>query len=290
MQRGWIKNYRKELKSDVWAMPPIYARVWQLLKLSVNFEEKKVPMRDGSFMVIKPGQHLTSVRTIANSVGWYERGLWKEPNPKTIQDVLEWLEKQNMITLDHGKGNRKFTLITLVNWDIYQRENDCEETETVDQGNNEESDNEQMMDINNKYNNANNDKEKKEEKEKNKSMYLMDEDKYSEGFESFWLSYPRRIEKKRAYRVWKQRLKEKVVEEDMISAALNYGKYSRDRNLEERFIKHPATFLGKDKPFEEFILSIPEGLKKEAAARNVSKAMDLYERVQAGGLGEVELW
>jgi hypothetical protein len=40
MQMGWVKNYRKELKSDVWAMPPMYARVWQYLMLSANFEEK----------------------------------------------------------------------------------------------------------------------------------------------------------------------------------------------------------------------------------------------------------
>jgi hypothetical protein len=95
---GWVKNYRKELKSDVWAMPPMYARAWQYLMFSANFEEKKVPMRDGSFIVVKPGQYLTSIRTIANAVGWYERGIWKEPNPKTILDILDWLEKQNMVT------------------------------------------------------------------------------------------------------------------------------------------------------------------------------------------------
>ncbi len=55
MQKEWIKNYRKELKSDVWVMPPLYARVWQYLILSANFVEKKVPMRDGSFIVVKPG-------------------------------------------------------------------------------------------------------------------------------------------------------------------------------------------------------------------------------------------
>lgn len=55
----------------------------------VNLEERKVSMEDDSFVVIKLGQRLTFVRTIATAVGWYERGLWKEPNPKTIQDILE---------------------------------------------------------------------------------------------------------------------------------------------------------------------------------------------------------
>jgi hypothetical protein len=70
-------------------MPPLYARVWQYLMFSANFEERKVPMRDGSFIMVGPGQHLTSVRTIANAVGWYERGIWKETNPPTISDIRE---------------------------------------------------------------------------------------------------------------------------------------------------------------------------------------------------------
>jgi hypothetical protein len=210
---------------------------------------------DGSFVVVKPGQYLTSIRTIANAIGWFERGIWKEPNPKTIQDVFDWFEKQNMITLGHGNGNRQFTLITIVNWDLYQCEHDSKETSSDDEGNREELGNNQSLDINNNYNNANNEKETKEEKNIHTSSKNKDE--YSEAFETFetfWLSYPRRIEKKRAYGMWKARIKEKVKDGDMISAALNYGKYSRDRELEERYIKHPATFLGKDKPFEEFVL------------------------------------
>lgn len=284
MQSGWIKNYRKELKSDVWLMPPIYGRVWHQLLLSANFEEKRVPMRDGSFVTVKSGQHLTSIRTIANAVGWYERGIWKEPNPKTIQDVLEWLEKQNMITLEHGEGNRKFTLITIVNWELYQSENKSIDEELVDEGNSTVSEEKQLLEINNNYNNANNEKENKEKKEVNISS---DREEYSDEFESFWLSYPRKIEKKRAYRMWKARLKEKVRGEDMISAAANYNKYCMDRKLESSYIKHPATFLGRDRPFEEFIFGIPE---KEKMPRNVSNALNLFEMSKSNELREVELW
>lgn len=81
-------------------------------------------MRDGSFLEVKAGQHLTSVRSIAENVGWYERGVFKAPNPKTISSILEWLVKQNMIKIDRGKGNRQYTLITLLNWDSYQSNED----------------------------------------------------------------------------------------------------------------------------------------------------------------------
>lgn len=118
--KGFIKDYRKELQSDIWAMPPLYHRVWQYLKYKVNHEPNRIPMKDGSFLNIQPGQHLTSVRNIAQNVGWYERGVFKTPNPRTISSILEWLEKQNMIQIDRGKGNRQYTLVTIVNWEVYQ--------------------------------------------------------------------------------------------------------------------------------------------------------------------------
>lgn len=118
--KGFIKDYRQELKSDIWLMPPLYHRVWQWLKYMVNHEDNEIPMRDGSRMLIKKGQHLTSVRGIAQGVGWYEGARWKEPNPKTITSILKWMEQQGMITITRGKGNRQYTLITLENWGVYQ--------------------------------------------------------------------------------------------------------------------------------------------------------------------------
>ncbi|WP_370568976.1 hypothetical protein [Fictibacillus sp. 23RED33] len=122
--QGYIKDYRKELDSDIWLMPPLYHRTWQYLKYQVNHQENKIPMRDGSFLTIKKGQHLTSVRDIAKSTGWYEGAKWKEANPKTVDTILKWLEKHNMISIDRGKGNRQYTLISLLNWDSYQHFND----------------------------------------------------------------------------------------------------------------------------------------------------------------------
>lgn len=117
---GFIKDYRKELLSDIWLMPPLYHRVWQYLKYQVNHEDSKIPMKDGSFFDIKKGQKLTSIRQIARGVGYYEGLKWVEPNPKTISKIIEWLQKQEMISVERGKGNRQYTLITLLNWDSYQ--------------------------------------------------------------------------------------------------------------------------------------------------------------------------
>ncbi|GAC43468.1 hypothetical protein [Paenibacillus popilliae] len=123
---GWIKDYRQELESDIWSMPPLYHRIWQYLKYMVNHHENEIPMRDGTRVEVSPGQHMTSLRNIAKGVGWYERGIWKEPNVKTVSSVLGWLEKEGMITVD--SGNRKYTMISLVSWDIYQADDDIKVT------------------------------------------------------------------------------------------------------------------------------------------------------------------
>lgn len=158
--QGYIKDFRRELGSDVWMMPPLYHRVWQFLKYMVNHKDNEIPMRDGTKMMIKKGQHLTSVRGIAQAVGWYEGRKWKEPNPKTVTAILDWLEKQGMIKINRGKGNRQYTLITLINWDLYQsQEFEGNSKYTVDG-----SVREQSMDINknekNEVKNENNDRKK----------------------------------------------------------------------------------------------------------------------------------
>jgi predicted transcriptional regulator len=151
---GYIKDYRQELQSDIWKMPPLYHRVWQWLKYQVNHSPERIPMRDGTFLNIERGQKLTSVRTIAENVAWYEGYKYHEPNPKTISTILDWLVKNEMIQIERGKGNRQYTLITLINWDIYQSKQD--------KGNSKETVREHLTDINKNEKNEKN--EKKEEK------------------------------------------------------------------------------------------------------------------------------
>ena len=81
---GFIKDWRQELESDIWLMPPMYHRVWQWIKYSVNHSTGKIPNKDGTFTLIEPGQHATSYRLIAQGVGYYEGRKWKEPNVKLL--------------------------------------------------------------------------------------------------------------------------------------------------------------------------------------------------------------
>ena len=76
---------------------------------------------------------------------------------------------------------------------------------------------------------------------------------YPPEFEHFWSIYPRRVEKRRAYKAFKARLKQGAAVDDIIQAAKNYADYVRREGTEERFIKHPATFLGPSLPYEDWI-------------------------------------
>jgi hypothetical protein len=76
---------------------------------------------------------------------------------------------------------------------------------------------------------------------------------YPDEFEEFWKVYPRRIEKKKAFRNWQARIREGYSPSQLIEAAKKYATKCETENTLERYTKHPATFLGPDKPFEEFL-------------------------------------
>jgi hypothetical protein len=154
---GFIKDYRQELESEVWLMPPLYHRVWQWLKYNVNHTEANVPLRDGTTVLVKPGERITSIRKIAEGVAWYERGILKEPNPRTIAEILKWLKNKKMIIVSNGESNRQYTLVSLINWDVYQEKDNKSNGESNAQSNSKTTVRQQSVHINKK---EKNDKEK----------------------------------------------------------------------------------------------------------------------------------
>lgn len=118
------------------------------------------------------------------------------------------------------------------------------------------------------------------------SLTKTGKDGYTQEFEEFWKHYPRKIEKKRAFRAWKARLKEGIKAETLIQACKNYAIYCAKQHTEERYIKHASTFLGPDKPFEEYVNGIPETepiTKKEPKSWNVLRQLyNEYEQQERG--------
>ena len=107
---GWVKQHRKEIHSEIFGMAPLYYKVWQWLKMSVDR---------------KTGALTTSIGLIAQGVEWMERGVWKTPNRRTIVRILDWMVSRNMIT---RQSNATCTTLTLINWQAYQSRESTEVT------------------------------------------------------------------------------------------------------------------------------------------------------------------
>jgi phage replication O-like protein O len=95
---------------------------------------------------------------------------------------------------------------------------------------------------------------------------------YSEEFESFWKVYPRAIGKSTAYKAWNARRKEGGKPEDMIKAAENYRASCIAKGTEERYIKHPSTFLNPD--WAEYLGKA----EQQTMAKSASQMRDELER------------
>ena len=70
-------------------------------------------------------------------------------------------------------------------------------------------------------------------------------------FEEWWGVYPRKIGKPAARMAWNARLKEGVSLEDLQAALTNY--LTECEGQDDKFIKHPSTFLGKRQGYEDFL-------------------------------------
>jgi len=75
---------------------------------------------------------------------------------------------------------------------------------------------------------------------------------YTQDFEKFWSLYPRQIEKKSAFEKWNATLRKGVKPEALITGAMNYARKCFRERTEEKFIKHPKTFLGHNEYWREY--------------------------------------
>jgi predicted phage replisome organizer len=76
---------------------------------------------------------------------------------------------------------------------------------------------------------------------------------YPPDFETFWASYPLKKEKRGALKAWKARLKEGIEPADLIAAGRAYAAECERKRTAPDYIKHPATFLGPNEPWRDYI-------------------------------------
>ena len=115
MGQGWIKLHRKIRECDaIWDDKPFSrGQAWIDLLLMANHEDKEV-LFDGSIYEVKRGQRLTSIRKLSEQWGWSRTKTGK---------FLNELEKAEMLLV---KSDTKKTVLTLVNYDFYQLNDETE--------------------------------------------------------------------------------------------------------------------------------------------------------------------
>jgi hypothetical protein len=134
MHRGHLLDWRKEVDSAIWLMPPLFYKVWKYILKRANYKDTTLPLRQGGTIDLKRGQFLTTLRDIADGISWYERNRKVVPNPNQIRRILKWMEEQEMIVIEkinltrssrapnekQGFRNNPPTLITILNYSHYQ--------------------------------------------------------------------------------------------------------------------------------------------------------------------------
>lgn len=78
---------------------------------------------------------------------------------------------------------------------------------------------------------------------------------YTKDFETFYKVYPRHVGKGDAYKKYRARINDGYSPEELLTAATNYARECTKQGTEQKFIKHPKTFLSDTMPFLDFIPS-----------------------------------
>lgn len=122
MNEGYIKIWRKLLHSQAWQNPPLL-KVWLWCLLRASHNERWVPLKTGrgtTEVKLFPGQFIFGRNTAAkelemkpSSVRNYIAKLRNLKNLNVKQDTQE--DTQN-----HGRQDRLYSIISIINWEIYQ--------------------------------------------------------------------------------------------------------------------------------------------------------------------------
>lgn len=221
---GWIKLHRKIMDNAIFTNAEAF-HLFTFCILAANHKSKEI-IWNGQVIKVERGSFITGRKTIATRLNQHE---------STVYRNLKLLEKLGLIKI---KSNNKYTVINVVSYGSYQDEKNASEQQV----NNRRTTGEQQVNTNK------NEKNYKNEKKESKHMSVSS-NSYSKEFEEFWKSYPRQVGKKNAWKQFQLCLKgekgrTKATAEQLIRSANSYKVEQAQEGTEQKFIKHPATFLG----------------------------------------------
>lgn len=255
MNDGYVKLWRKSLDSELLKNHKLWAFwSWCLMKASYRHVKITVGCQE---VVLEPGQFVFGRNAASKELNMTEQN---------IRTIVRFLEKSENLTI---KSTNKFSIISIVNWDRYQS------NENVNQPSNQQTTNQQLT------------TNKKEKKYKKENIYdqnsLIDSvsseisqptstsnkpnpecsakkkpnlsEQLSISFGLFWTEYPRKISKKSAESAWKRINPQNGTVEKIISALKEQKKTEQWQKNNGQFIPHPSTWLNQERWKDEITCS-----------------------------------
>lgn len=117
---GWIKLHRQLLEKPIWKQSTPEQKVILITLLCMANHEPNEWEWECKKFVVRKGQFVTSLESIANESG---KGITRQ----NVRTALKRFEKLEFLTNESTKTGR---LITIVNWEIYQSYNEESNKET----------------------------------------------------------------------------------------------------------------------------------------------------------------
>lgn len=112
--KGYVKLHREIEDHWLW-LNPQHLRAWLYLLFEAAWEPKTIPWGKNETVTLERGQVATTIRKLMGRWGYYA---------EATLDFLKVLEAQGMIT---RQTSSKMTIITIVNYDKYQFDEDSAE-------------------------------------------------------------------------------------------------------------------------------------------------------------------
>lgn len=262
---GFVKISRGMLGSGLFKNPNAMT-LWMWILLRATWKESK-EFVGHQVIDLKPGQLIFKRRMAAESLGLSEGVIYR---------CLKSLENRESIVT---KTHNKYTIITVVNWDIYQGQKHCGEQQV----NSRRTTNEQETDgkrtaliIKTR------EEEGKKGRKKEKDVYpssggtdpkhsgtephlvnsgeLTDthkpsqnkksKNRYPEGFLKFWVAYPRKVGKEAAFKAYRN-IEEPRPSMGVILKSISDHMSTRQW-VDKSFIPNPSTYLNQRRWEDEF--------------------------------------
>lgn len=111
--RGWVKIHRRVVEEDIGLRGNFTLGLFVRLVRMANWKEGSVPL-GAQKIILKPGQLASSLRELSPDVD-------EDPHLNRVRTALRYLEMRGTIAQESSNHGR---IITLCNWDEYQREDD----------------------------------------------------------------------------------------------------------------------------------------------------------------------